>query len=108
MDLSTISTEDLQKELDSRKEDQEETEQHDAYIGIIDDYGMESLIEVDAKKFASLVGTLQLRARYNGQRNAMVYFVKLPKWAAEKYNENPDYIEAAESLKQLPNFKVIF
>jgi hypothetical protein len=81
------------------------------YIGIVDNDGAESLLEVaNFKEFSDKYGSLSLRARFNGHRNPDVFSVIMPSEMYKVYNaqlENGKYKEVAESIKELSTFKVI-
>lgn len=108
--LKTIKTEDLVAELKRRKKDVDYKGQI-PFCGLVDDNGIESMEEVNASTLGPMYNTLQVRARYNSQRNPEIFFVKMPKMMADVLKSGfgrDEHKEAARQLKGLSNYKKIF
>lgn len=110
--LKTVSTEELLKELESRKvtaeqEAEQEEEKDILHIGLIDNEGLCSIVAIpDKETFARVHGKLDLRARFNTQRNPEMFAVKIPKMMANLIR-NKTSLEAAQFLKGLSIYKAI-
>ena len=68
------------------------------YVGVADAHGVESFIPLEEAK----LGFLELRARSNRQRHAVLYKVELEDSVAESVQaklKNQDYIDALHLLK---------
>jgi hypothetical protein len=75
------------------------------WVGLADCNGIESFIkEPDRKGWSNQVGMLQMRARANSQRHAVVYRVKLNPEDADQIESmltDGEYIEALSLLKEV-------
>lgn len=107
MNLEDLTTEELYKEIEKRKQilDDESI----LCIGIIDDLGAESLIQTkNAEVFAASYTSLSLRARFNGQRKPILYTVSMPQRLFDIFDKamkNSDHLKAGENLSKLSTFK---
>jgi len=108
MSLDQFTIEELQRELEKRKTSNIEDEQL-LCVGLIDDEGAESIIIANTPDtFSSVISRTRLRARFNSQRNPIVYSIKIPlslfKALSDKIKEG-NVIECGEVIKGLSNFK---
>ena len=108
MKLDNISTEELLKEL-KRREELKKLDDNVPCMGINDDLGVESFVILkNADEFASKLLHMELRCRYNSQRNPEIFFVKLPLKIAEMFRDEKDVQKVGKALKQLSNYKKLF
>lgn len=114
MNLENYTDEQLREELEKRNamphNEGIQDPQH-LMIGIIDDEGVDSMVYCETnKKFAETLKSLQLKSRFNGQRNPIIYSVKVPKRMFEVMNEGMrkgENQKIASVIKGLSNFTKI-
>lgn len=109
-DLKEISTEELLEELKRREAvatTDEEGDKQYPFIGIVDDRGIDQLVQVDAKSFADRTSVMELRVRYNTQRNAEMFFLKMP-LEMETPILKMESKDAIKFVKGLSTYKKIF
>ena len=108
--LEKYTTEELELEL-KRRSTSVATETQYLCVGIIDDMGTESLVLCEnGAEFAERLNSLQLRARFNAQRNPIVYCVKMPRSLFTVFDsilKRGDFESTAKALKELSNFKIL-
>ena len=73
------------------------------FIGIIDDYGLESFLDASNEKNQRKIFGLKLRVRMNPHRNAIFYSINISTQTENKIQEaikQKNWIEAAKIVRQ--------
>jgi len=114
MNLENYTTDELREELKRRETVFTDPRSHKMYIGIIDCHGAESLMLADTiDQFRAVMSSLELRAKFNGQRDPEIFSVRMPVDLFSILNEKlkngyeGDFVEVANVLKGLSTYKKI-
>jgi hypothetical protein len=78
---------------------------HTLHLGIISDYGVEFVLKVDhndIQKITSIYNKIEMRARYNPQRNCDIYNFWIPNNLLE-YVKNINDKDVQKYLKSIAN-----